>query len=62
MHPMMTRARAGIIKPNPRYALTTDQASPSPANATISPLPTSVHTALHDPNWHSATEQEFHAL
>jgi hypothetical protein len=62
MHPMMTRARTGIVKPNPQYAVTTDQASPSPASATTSPLPTSVRTALRDPNWHSAMEQEFHAL
>jgi hypothetical protein len=62
MHPMMTRARTGIVKPNPQYAVTTDQASPSPASATTSPLPTSVRTALRDPNWHSAMEQKFHAL
>lgn len=54
-HPMITRDRAGVYKPNPRYALT----STAPA---ISPIPTSAHTALKDPHWHDAMALEFDAL
>lgn len=42
-HPMITRARAGVHKPNPCYALNTS----APA---ISPIPTSACAALKDPN------------
>lgn len=58
---MVTCARAGIVKPNPRYALATTTSPPS-NSAAISPLPTSARTALQDPNWHGAMEQEFRAL
>jgi len=58
---MITRARAGIVKPNPRYALATTTSPPS-TSASISPLPTLVRAALRDPNWHGAMEQEYRAL
>jgi hypothetical protein len=46
-HPMLTRARAGIYKPNPRYALATTASTTSSA-AAISPIPSSVQAALRD--------------
>lgn len=51
---MTTRARAGISKPNPRYAMT--------ATSTLSPTPSSVRAALRDPNWRAAMQAEFDAL
>lgn len=53
-HAMTTRARAGISKPNPRYAMT--------ATPTLSPTPSSVRAALRDPNWRAAMQAEFDAL
>jgi histone deacetylase 1/2 len=53
-HPIMTHARAGVFKPNPKYALT----STSP----VSTVPRSVHVALRDPWWREAMLQEFNAL
>ena len=52
---MVTRARAGVHKPNPKYALTT-------LTAAISPVPRSVRSALKDPNWYAAMQSEFDAL
>jgi hypothetical protein len=52
---MQTRSRAGIFKPNPKYALVT---TPS----TISPIPKSVRAALQDLNWRSAMAAEHKAL
>ena len=52
---MITRARAGIVKPNPRYALASDTVS-------ISPVPRSVRAALQDAPWRDAMQQEFDAL
>jgi hypothetical protein len=54
-HHMVTRARAGVHKPNPKYALATSTAS-------ISPVPRSVRSALQDPNWYAAMQSEFDAL
>jgi histone deacetylase 1/2 len=51
---MVTRARAGIFKPNPRYALT----STSPVTA----VPQSVRAALRNTHWRTAMQQEFDAL
>ena len=51
---MVTRARNGIIMPNPRYAHV--------ATATVSPLPSSVREALRDSNWRAAMQEEFDAL
>jgi hypothetical protein len=52
---MITRARAGVHKPNPRYALATT----APA---ISPIPSSARAALKDPHWREAMAAEFAAL
>ncbi|KAJ9547690.1 hypothetical protein OSB04_020233 [Centaurea solstitialis] len=54
-HPMMTRSKLGISKPNQRYALL--HTSPS-----ISPLPTSHVSALKDTNWRLAMQDEYDAL
>ncbi|XP_066334217.1 uncharacterized mitochondrial protein AtMg00810-like [Miscanthus floridulus] len=52
---MVTRARVGTFKPNPRYAATA-------TTTTISPIPRTVHQALKDPNWTKAMQSEFDAL
>jgi len=52
---MVTRARDGIYKPNPKYAMAVSQAH-------ISPIPKSVRTAVKDPNWYAAMKLEFDAL
>ncbi|RLN16196.1 hypothetical protein C2845_PM02G14540 [Panicum miliaceum] len=52
---MLTRARAGVCKPNPRYAHTV-------STAAISPIPKSARAALQDPNWFAAMQAEFDAL
>jgi histone deacetylase 1/2 len=52
---MVTRAKAGILKPNPKYALV----STAPA---MSPLPRSIREALKDDNWRQAMQLEFDAL
>ena len=52
---MVTRSRAGVFKPNPKYALAT-------STSTISPIPTSVRAALKDPNWLAAMRLEYDAL
>ena len=54
-HPMVTRARASIHKPNPWYAMTA-------VTPTVSPIPTSARSALRDPNWKAAMQHEFDAL
>ena len=51
---MVTHGQAGIVKPNPKYALT----GPSPVSA----VPQSVRAALRDPHWRDAMQQEFDAL
>lgn len=53
-HPMVTRARAGITKPNPKYALA--------AMGSISPIPRNVRSAVKDPHWYAAMKAEFDAL
>lgn len=52
---MITQARGGVFKPNPRYAM-------AAAVSSISPIPTSAHAALRDPNWKAAMEAEYSAL
>jgi hypothetical protein len=52
---MVTRARDGIHKLNPRYAMTA-------AAPVVSPIPTSARAALRDPNWKAAMQREFDAL
>jgi hypothetical protein len=51
---MITRARAGIHKPNPKYALA--------ASGPLSPVPRSVRSALKDVNWYTAMKAEYDAL
>jgi hypothetical protein len=58
-HHMQTCSRAGIYKPNPKYALSSDQSS---THTTISPIPKYVQTALHDPNWRPTMAAEYDAL
>lgn len=58
-HHMITRARAGIHEPNPRYAMTADSSSSTPA---LSPIPSSARAALKDPNWRAAMALEYDAL
>lgn len=52
---MVTRGINGIFQPNPKYAL---QAHAT----TISPIPKSVRTALRDPFWLTAMQEEYRAL
>jgi hypothetical protein len=54
---MVTRAQAGIFKPNPKYALQVESTASTP-----SPVPKSVRVALRDPNWKAAMQLEFDAL
>jgi hypothetical protein len=49
---MVTRGKAGIAKPNPRYANI----------ATAYDVPRSIRAALRDPAWHAAMTDEFEAL
>jgi hypothetical protein len=54
-HPMVTRSRSGIFKPNPRYANV----------ATVPELPavpTSIHAALCDTSWRQAMQEEHDAF
>ncbi|GAB2277530.1 hypothetical protein Dimus_039233 [Dionaea muscipula] len=54
-HPMVTRAKSGIHKPNPKYALLHDYAS-------IPKEPKSVKSALSHPGWRAAMQEELAAL
>jgi hypothetical protein len=58
-HPMLARSRAGVFKPNLRYALVS---APSLVTTGISPLPSLARVALRDPNWHATMAVEFEAL
>jgi hypothetical protein len=53
---MVTRAREGIYKPNPKYALAACN------DDIISPIPRNVRSALKDPHWYAAMKDEFDAL
>jgi histone deacetylase 1/2 len=53
---MVTRAQRGIFKPNPKYAHLATNTNP------ISPIPKSVRTALRDPSWLTAMQEEYRAL
>ncbi|WVZ50486.1 hypothetical protein U9M48_001732 [Paspalum notatum var. saurae] len=55
-HTMITRARAGLRQPNPKYA-NVCTTLPSPA-----PPPTTVRGALRDPDWRQAMQDEYDAL
>ncbi|WVZ90344.1 hypothetical protein U9M48_036653 [Paspalum notatum var. saurae] len=50
-HVMRTRAKSGFKQPSKNLHA-----------ATLSPVPTSVRSALADPNWHGAMAEEFQAL
>ncbi|GKC41301.1 ribonuclease H-like domain-containing protein [Tanacetum coccineum] len=50
---MVTRSRAGVTKPNPKYHCHV---------STISPIPKSYNAAFTDPNWQSAMLDEYNAL
>jgi histone deacetylase 1/2 len=52
---MLTRSKAGVFKPNPKYAMVT-------STAPLSPLPKSAREALKDPHWRAAMQAEFDAL
>ncbi|VVA23262.1 Hypothetical predicted protein, partial [Prunus dulcis] len=56
-HQMVTRAKAGISKPNPRYALV---ATKHPIPSSVEP--TCVSQAIKDPFWRAAMSTEFNAL
>jgi hypothetical protein len=51
---MVTHARAGIYKPNPKYTLA--------ASGAISPVPRSIHSAIKDVHWYAAMKAEFDVL
>ena len=53
-HSMTTRARPGIIKPNPRYAMVTIK--------TDCPEPRSVKAALKAPRWNGAMQEEINNM
>ena len=56
---MQTRSRAGIYKPNPKYALASEHSTDS---SMVSPIPKSVRATLQDPNWRHAMAAEHEAL
>jgi hypothetical protein len=51
-HLMVTHCVAGITKPMDRLQLSATTAPP-----TLSPVPTSIHSALADPHWRRAMEE-----
>jgi hypothetical protein len=53
---MITRAKHGIFRPNPKYANVATTPPP------ISPIPKSVRAALRDPLWLTAMQDEYRAL
>jgi hypothetical protein len=44
-HHMVTRLKAGVFRPNPKYVMAT-----TATGRPLSPVPKSVHAALADPN------------
>jgi hypothetical protein len=52
---MVTRARAGVFKPNPRYATVATVAEPPP-------VPSSIRAALQDADWRQAMRDKHDAL
>jgi hypothetical protein len=55
-HTMVTRFQRGVVKPNPKYALT------SIASQSVPREPENVQTALAHLGWKTAMEEEFAAL
>jgi hypothetical protein len=56
VHPMVTRRAAGVLRPVDRLILAADTSSTPPD---ASPVPSSVRTALADPHWRRAMEEEY---
>jgi hypothetical protein len=59
VHPMVTRRVAGALRPVDRLILVTDTTT-TPSDA--STVPSTVRTALADPHWRWAMEEEYAAL
>jgi hypothetical protein len=59
VHPMVTRHAAGVLRPIDRLILAADT-STTPPDA--SPVSSSVRTALADPHWRRAMEEEYTTL
>jgi hypothetical protein len=59
VHPMVTRRAAGVLRPIDRLILVADTSSTPPD---ASPVPSSVRTALADPHWCRAMEEEYAIL
>lgn len=59
VHPMLTRSKSGIRKPNPKYAL---NLSTSNVSTSLPLVPSSVSVALRDTQWRLAMLDEFNAL
>ncbi|KAL3569683.1 hypothetical protein D5086_029573 [Populus alba] len=55
-HSMVTQSKQGIVKPNPKYALTTS------TSANIPHEPHNIKVALAHPGWRAAIEEELAAL
>jgi hypothetical protein len=56
-HRMVTRAKDGFRLLPGRLIIAATTTSPTP-----SPIPSSVHAALADPNWRASMEDEYGAL
>jgi len=54
VHRLVTRSQYGIFKPNPKYGLLTHVAK--------SPIPRNPVSALNDPNWKLAIDDEYNVL
>jgi hypothetical protein len=59
VHPMVTRRAAGVLRTIDRLILAADTTCTPPD---ASPVPSSVRTALADPHWRRAFEEEYAAL
>jgi hypothetical protein len=59
VHPMVTRRAAGVLRPVDRLILAADTTT-TPPDAFL--VPSSVRTALADPHWRHAMEEEYAAL
>ena len=57
-HPMTTRAKDDIIKPNPKYFSNLNTIT----TTSISPIPKDPVSAINDPNWKNAMLDEINAL
>ncbi|KAL2936002.1 Retrovirus-related Pol polyprotein from transposon RE1 [Bienertia sinuspersici] len=55
IHPMTTRSKHGIFKPNPKFQALH-------ASTYLSPIPKNPVHALRDPNWKVAMQEEYDAL